>query len=214
MKTYVLGRLSEIAKMSERDLKEYSHIKKNGMDFEIHAYSFEGLGNLSTVSMKAMFGLMKMQTVVFTPLQKDAPLYSYDKISAFGNTTLISELYDTNLKKFDGSKLEGVKERAIDLPDHDLGKHWYDGMKIASISKRAKKQAEKFEALEREYFNTYLELLENSEPCNEDDKREKTAIYVDGLFKNGGPSTDQFKKMIGNEKAYELFSKFIFSSQL
>ena len=132
-----------------------------------------------------------------------------------GNDTLLLELYDTRLaENGDFIKLEAAKKSVSDLPDHDLGKHWYDYMKLpVSLSKRGKKLSERYEALLAQYLDAYLELLANAPACSPEQKKAKTAEYVNGLFDNGGPSTDQFVKMIGRDKAKELFEKFIFSSK-
>ena len=45
-------------------------------------------------------------------------------------------------------------------------------------------------------------------------KREKASVYVEGLLKNGGPSTDVFKKGLGEEKTAELFRKVLFATQV
>lgn len=199
--------------VKERNMGEYAQIRKNGMRFDIRAFETP-IGNFSTVSMSAMFGLMKMETVVFTPLTVDAPLFSFDRILAMGNDTLLLELYDTQLEPTDVSKLDAVKATAEDLPDHDLGKHWYDPMKLSpSLAKRGKKLDAAYRKLVADYADAYLALLETAPKCDPDAKRAKTAEYVDGLFANGGPSTDQFKKLIGEEKAKDLFSRFVFSSK-
>lgn len=42
---------------------------------------------------------------------------------------------------------------------------------------------------------------------------EKASVYVEGLLTHGGPSTDVFKKGIGNEKTAQLFRKYLFSAE-
>lgn len=164
-----------------------------------------------------MFGLMKMDTVIVTPVCKDAPLFSYDRIKAMGNDTFILEFYNTMLNESAENyaaymkRLEKEKEQIADIPEHDLGKHWYDSIKLAaSISKKARKCGERFD---RQYLNMltiYTEMLECVPEADSDEKAAKTYEYVDGLFKNGGPSTDAFVKAIGAEKAREMFETVIF----
>jgi len=210
---FAISAVKEQYGLTVREIPQNSLIKKNGMKFAICAYEIPGIGNLSTVRMSAMLGLMKMTTVVLTPLEKDAPLFSYDRISAFGQETLLCELYDTCLRKPDVSGLAAVKKAYESLPDHDLGKHWYDPMKLSpTLAKRGKKLSSQFDELEQEYFKAYLNSLSAAEACDSGEKNAKTAEYVDGLFTHGGPSTDQFAKLIGIEEAKELFSKYIFAS--
>ena len=205
--------ISDNYTVKERDMGDWSHIRQNGMNFEIHSYEVESVGYFSTLNMKAMLGLMKMQTIVFTPANVDAPLFSYDRIIALGNDTLLLELYNTQLKDCDTSELEAAKATAGSIPNHDLGEHWYDYLKMpASLAKKGKWMDSVYRPLCTNYMGKYVDLLKQAEPCDPKEKSTKTREYVNGLFENGGPSTDQFIKMLGKDEAYSLFSKFIFSS--
>ena len=78
---------------------EYAKIKVGVMNFQIWAFHAEGLGHVSAMTATGMFGLMKMDTLIINPTERDMPLYSYDRVHAMGNDTLIYELYDTILEK-------------------------------------------------------------------------------------------------------------------
>jgi hypothetical protein len=43
-------------------------------------------------------------------------------------------------------------------------------------------------------------------------KKAKAAEYSDGLIKNGGPSTDVFKKEFGDEKTGRYFREVLFGT--
>lgn len=197
------------------DVGEFSKLKVNGMNFVIEQYYAKGLGNVSVMTASGFFGLMKMDTLIVNPTEQDLPLFSYDRIHAMGNDTLILELYDTILNSWDGSRVSKVKEDFAQLPDHDLGSHWYDEIKLAeSVSKKGKKkETPSFDKLTREYFQAYVEGGEASAACQETAKKEKASVYVEGLLKNGGPSTDIFKKHFGEEKTAYLFSKILFGTE-
>ena len=208
-----ISTIKQSYEVKNRDLGQYAVIKKKGMKFNISGYEVAGIGNISTMQMSAMFGLMKMRMLVFTPLNVDAPLFSYDYINAMGNETLLLELYNTQLNDIDVSALDAVKAGFSNLPDHDLGTHWYDHLKMsASLAKKSKKVTAEYEQLVAEYFQAYMDLLQNAPVCDRSEKQEKVREYTNGLLKNGGPSTDQFKNMIGEEATRDLFTKYIFSS--
>lgn len=211
---YALKALRNRYTVTEREIPEYSRVESNGMTFYINAYEIAGIGNFSTVRMDAMMGAMKMDTVVLTPLAVDAPMFSYDRILAMGNDTLLTELYDTCLQASDVSALQAVKDSYAFLPDNDLGTHWYDDLKLSpSLSKKGTDTAETFRQLQEAYFDAYLDLLASSSACTPEEKRKKTAAYVDGLFTNGGPAADNWKRMIGEGPAKEMFAKYIFASE-
>ena len=133
-------------------------------------------------------------------------------INAMGNETLLLELYDTQLAAADLSALNNVKSNFAHLPDHDLGTHWYDHLKLApSLAKKGKKLSYDYQTLCNNYFLAYLSLLSSAPSCDRLAKQAKVREYTNGLLTNGGPSTDQFKKMIGDEATKDLFTRFIFS---
>ena len=212
----MLRTITERYHLNGIDPKEYKKLKASGMDFQIWAFEAEGLGNVSAMTASGFFGLMKMDTLIITPTQVDMPLFSYDRVHAMGNDTLIFELYDTLLGQPDLSALEAVKTAAAPLPDHDLGQHWYDSIKLAvSLSKKGKKkQTPAFDQTTRDYLTAFLDACRTAPACDDASaKREKASVYVEGLLKHGGPSTDVFKKAIGDEKTAALFRKVLFATE-
>ena len=200
--------LVELLKLIEKNYElveiptnEFTNLKVSGMKFEIKAYDVLGLGRVSLMKAKGFFGLMKMDTLMITPTDKDLPLLSYDRINAMGNDTLIIELYDTMLNNCDLKPLRIIKNKYNDLKDHDLGSHWYDSIKFKeSVSKKGKKnEFESYNQLAKEYVEKYLSLsIDNM--SNKEEKNSKSKIYVEGLLNNGGPSTSIFQKNIGKER--------------
>lgn len=202
--------------LTELPAGEYATLKANGMTFHIRRYYAKGLGAVSAMEASGFFGLMKMGTLIVNPTEKDMPLLSYDRVHAMGNDTLIFELYDTLLGNAQLAELEKAKLSGKDLPDHDLGNHWYDSIKLpVSLAKKGKKQQRPaFDALTRDYVDAFLRDSLAASPCDARPKREKASVYVEGLLKNGGPSTDVFKKAIGDEKTAELFRRILFATAL
>jgi hypothetical protein len=211
----LLGILRENYSLRETDAGEYASLKVNGMRFSIKAYYAEGLGHVSVMKARGFFGLMKMDTLMIVPQEKDLPLYSYDRIFAMGNDTLIVELYDTLTEPLDLSSLDGVKARFTHLPERDPGEHWYDGIKLPqSLSKKGKKaQTTDLNALTEAHFKAFLHAPANA-VSDKAKKQELSAGYVNGLLTNGGPSTDVFKKELGAEKTADLFHRVLFGTNV
>ena len=193
---------------------EFSKMKFSGMNFEIWAFHAEGLGHVSAMTARGFFGLMKMDTLIINPTEKDMPMMSYDRVQAMGNDTLIYELYDTLLEKTDLSNVEAVKNEYTDLPDHDLGQHWYDSIKLAaSMSKKGtRRQTPAFDQCTMTYLQSYLEDAGKADYCEPAGKQSKASVYVEGLLEKGGPSTDVFLKGIGKDKTAELFRNVLFGT--
>ena len=201
--------------LEELSCGEYEKKKVSGMTFRIRRFYAKGLGPVSSMVAGGFFGLMKMDTLIISPTEKDMPLFSYDRVHAMGNDTVIFELYGTLLGNADLSSLEQVKRDAAYLPDHDLGAHWYDPIKLpVSLAKKGrKKDSSGFDVTVVHYLAKFLEAAKTAETCEAGPKREKAGIYVEGLLKNGGPSTDVFKKSIGDEKTADLFRKILFATE-
>ena len=202
--------------LTEQDTGDFQKLKANGMKFSIQAYKAEGLGWVSVMTAKGFFGLMKMDTLIINPTDVDMPLLSYDRIHAMGNDTLIYELYDTLVGQPDLSLLDKAKGRTNLLPDHNLGKHWYDDIKLPqSFSKKCKKiQTPAFNDAAYQYMISFLKAAKTAPACDADAKREKASVYVEGLLTNGGPSTNVFKKSLGVEKTAHLFRHILFGTKV
>ena len=202
--------------LTELSCGEFAQQKVSGMKFQIRRFEAEGLGSVSIMVAKGFFGLMKMDTLIITPTAVDMPLFSYDRVNAMGNDTLIFELYDTLLGETDLAGLEKVKQASALLPDHDLGAHWYDSIKLpVSLSKKGKKvTTPAFDDCTLAYLQAFLQDAKGAAVCEAAPKREKASVYVEGLLTNGGPSTDVFKKGIGEEKTAELFRKVLFGTEV
>lgn len=201
--------------LEKLDAGEFAKIKVSGMNFTIERYYAKGLGNVSVMKAAGFFGLMKMDTLIVNPMECDAPLFSYDRVFAMGNDTLILELYDTLLGELNLGAMKKVKEDNKTLPAHDLGSHWYDSIKLKeSDSKKGKKrETPAFDKMAADYFKAYVECLKGAPACDGVAKKEKASVYVEGLLSNGGPSTDIFKKHYGEEKTAYLFRSVLFGTK-
>ncbi len=71
MKEQVFDAVSAIYELHEKDIKEYSVIKGRGMKFNVRVYDAAAAGNLCVMDMRAFCGLMRMETVVFSPTDVD-----------------------------------------------------------------------------------------------------------------------------------------------
>lgn len=211
----LLRTITESFHLSAAEVGEFRKMKINGMMFHIWAFEAEGLGHVSAMSATGFCGLMKMDTLIINPTHVDMPLLSYDRVHAMGNDTLIFELYDTLTGEADLNAVADVKAAHTSLPDHDLGKHWYDSIKLAeSLSKKGrKKQAAAFDALTQNYMEAFLACCKNAAPCSAAAKQEKASVYVEGLLSNGGPSTDVFMKAMGPEQTARLFRLVLFGTE-
>ena len=200
--------------LTELDAGSYRELKVSGMKFHLRCFYAEGLGHVSTMSASGFLGLMKMDTLILNPFQKDAPLLSYDRILAMGRDSMYLEMYHTMLAGTDLSALDAVKDAWGSLPDFDPGSHWYDHIKLPqSLFKRGKKpHTAAFTAAARDYLEAYLQICQNAPSCDSAEKKAKASAYSEGLLENGGPAVDVFIKHLGREKTAALFRTVLFGA--
>jgi len=211
----LLGMIGEKYKLTEKTEDKFEKAKVGPMKFTIKSYDAEGLGNVSVMKGTAMFGLMKMDTLIVNPFARDMSLFSYDRIYAMGNDTMLLELYETRIDKTTSSgKLAEINAEYASLPDEPAASSWYDDIKYKeSVKKKGKKDiTPALDSYTEKYFAEYLALCDAAAPCDTDEKKKAASVYTEGLLNNGGPSTDQFVKAKGKEFTAELFREMLFGT--
>jgi len=211
MKETILNELKKRYTLEKRDMGDIKNIHKGMYNFDCEAYTVKDIGNLFFIEMKALFGLMKMETTVLTPVNKDLSFCNFDIIKAMGNETHMFEMYRSAIKDTDLSAFNAIKEKYSDLENYETEKRWYDDYRLeSSICKKGKKISEKAEAMLKECLDLYLELLDKAEDCDPEAKKEKTKEYVDRLLSEGGAAVDSMNKIIGKEKTAKLVREFMY----
>ncbi len=206
---YVKEELSKKYELKPRDIGECAKLSKKGMTFETKSYSVEGIGNMCVMTMKAMMGLMKMETVVLSVNEKDAPLINLDWIKVMGKETLMCELYDTQIDPYSEEpllKMQKLSDEDKIIEDYVAsGKYWYDDILYpCSYKKTGKQLHDRFEAVGKKFFDIYFDELQKLPGCDVGGKREKNQFFAETLFSKGGPAVDQVKKLFGETIAKKL----------
>ena len=204
--------------LSPKSVGEFKTFKAKGMTFVCEAFNAEGLGHVSVMRAKGFFGLMKMDTLVIAPINKDLPLLSYDRIYAMGNDTLIIELYDTmGENKAELSSVRAIKKKYSTLPERfaegEEPKHWYDDIRLPETTSKKGKKAHTagFDSYTLDYVSAFLSL--DGEICEASEKIARTEIYASGLISQGGPATDVFKQEFGEEKTSNIIRGVLFGTK-
>ena len=172
-----LQRLREEYPVTERNIGKDARLDRSGMHFTVRSWDVDGLGTLCVMDMKAMLGLMKMETVVLSVWGKDVPLINLDWVSAFGKETQIAELYDDQLEPYPQQALDefgSVKKADSDLPDYPSAPAWYDSIKYeCSYGKSGKGISDRLSAAAERYTEIFCDQLKNAPECDPKAKKEK-----------------------------------------
>ena len=211
----LLEELKKSYTLRPEELGADAHLSKKGMVFDTEAYEVEGLGHLCVMRMKAMLGLMKMETAVLAVSEKDVPLFNLDYVSAMGKETQIAELYDTQLAPWPEeaqAAFLALRERAADLPDAPAqGEHWYDAILYpCSLHKAGKGLTEGLDAAARGYAEAFLAQLEAAPACDRAEKAAKIRSFAETLFAQGGPAVDTMTKLFGDTVARRVVLKAMY----
>lgn len=199
--------------LSKEERPEYNKIKVSPMTMESQSFELSGLGHMSLMRGTAMCGLMKMDTLVINPFEKDMPLFSLDRINVAGKETLLIEMYETRLEPV------SLEQYFTDLianysmfEDGKTAPRWYDDIRLPeSMHKLGKKKdASYFDNLSGEYLEKFLGLCKEAMSCDIDKKKAEAKKYTDGLLSNGGASTDLFVKKKGKEFTEKFFRESMF----
>ncbi len=194
-----------------KDVTPWQTFSGKGMKFQLQSYDWDGCACVSYLTMRAFLGLMKMETLICTPYAKDLPIFSYDKIIAFGKKSLLLEVYDTQVDPVDLSAMDAVKESFGDLKDEHPKPAWYDSLRL-SPSTFKKGPGPRLAQLATAMTTAYLDLFGTARDVDRAVKTERNRTYVEGLISNGGPAINAVRGMLGDEAAETLFRRFLFGT--
>ncbi|MBQ7992745.1 MAG: hypothetical protein IJ252_06935 [Solobacterium sp.] len=211
MKETILKKLTKEYVIDSRDMGKLRTIRKGLFHFECEAYTIRNTGNLFFIGMSAMFGLMKMETAVITPLEKDLSFCNLDTVKAAGKETYMFEMYRSALHEDDLSAFAGMKKKYSSLPDYEFKPRWYDSLRLdSSIAKSGKKISASAEIMMNDCLDTYLALLRDAPVCDREEKKKAVGEYVDRLIHEGGEAVDSMNKIIGPELTAKLIREFMY----
>jgi len=208
----VLDLFSRQGVLAPKDVTPWQTFSGKGMTFQLQSYDWEGCACVSYLTMRAFFGLMKMETVICTPCTKDLPLFSYDMIHALGRHTLLIEVYDTQVDPVDLSPLQAVKDAYLNLKDKSVKPNWYDSLRLPPSTCKVG-PASSLSALSTEMTTAYLALFGTARDVDPAVKTARNSAYVEGLISNGGPAINTVRQILGPAAAESLFRRFLFGTE-
>ena len=206
---WMLEQLSGPFSVVKEDIAGDARLKKGPFVLETESYRVEGVGHYCILRMNALFGLMKMETLVLAATERDLPLLNLDRVCAMGKDTQIAELYDTQLQPWpeeEQAAFQALRERDADLAEPEKkGERWFDSLLYpCSYHKTGKKCARRLDRTAQEYACAFLACLNAAPPCDPKAKKEKVRAFAGTLFERGGPAVDMVTKLFGPEIARRL----------
>lgn len=212
----LLNLINESYPLKKRELADFKSFDLNGMQINVSSFDAQNLGTVSIIEGHNQ--MMKLDTLMIMPFEKDLNLFSYDRICTFGNDNILIELYDVLLNKDERQDklIKSIGDILIeyqDIENHDHEPKWYDDILLpVSIDRKGGKElSTRFNKLAYDYLNEYLANSLSFSKCDSKQKKIMIKNYCDNLLNNGGASTDVFVKAKGKEFCKELFHKALFN---
>ena len=200
---YALGKVRKGFCVTENEIGSDRHLSRLGMNFATHSYEIEDIGHFCVMTMKAFAGVMAMETIVISPVERDLPLFNIDRVSAFGKDTLLIEIYDTQLTPLDAEiqeRFRALLERDSAVSDVESKPHWYDEIRYPfSYGKAGKGLLQQFERAQRDYLEEFIDALKNTPMCDRDAKLKKNREFAEKLVENDGPAVNMMRSLFGEE---------------
>lgn len=179
----IIGMMKKEYRMKSMDAGVFKKLKIEGMDFTVESYDAVGLGRVSVMRTSGLLGLVKRETLVISPLEKDIPVVTYERSKTFGKDAYILGKYDyvnpTEYTKEDGKKQQSAE---------------YD------------ERIEKF-------FQSYIEESLSAQKCEAAERKDKIFDYVDDMIENAKLSTDIFMANYGEEITIKLYHEVMFGTK-
>ena len=173
-----LTTLKSLLPMTEVDAKEYRRVKLSALiKFDIEQYKIEDFGNVCV--MRYNLGIMKMLTVVLTPMLKDLPLLSLDFMIIGGTRKFYAEFYDLTHNQDDTYKswitrYNDIIAKYSSLTDFCAASAWYENLLTSKTYKTFKAvKDDDFMKLYDELLRKYAEQIKEYPKLSGDKKAEK-----------------------------------------
>ena len=179
----ILSMIKNKYRLRSLDAGVFHKMVVRGMDFEVHSLEAVNFGRVATMRAKGLFGMIKRDLVIVSPLEKDVPVITYERVKAFGKDTLVLGRYDLQ------NEAKYIKK---------AGK---------------KKQSAEFDEVVEQYFVDYMLEIDGASEENVKVRKEKVETLVKGLIDEARLSSDIFMVTYGEKITEKLYHQVMFGSR-
>lgn len=176
------------------------------MRFACRQYALEGFGGLFVMDTRAMGGLMKLSTMVFTPYTGlNVPFLLIDTMEMMKKRLAYVEYYDCTAHGAALPGAAGQREEFASLPDYAEKPAWYVSRRTAYSLIKGGDGADAG-ALEAMVLTCAGRYLEGAKAAAADpDNLEGLRAFQQDMLTLGNPSSATLEKVLGREGAETMF---------
>lgn len=180
------------------------------MRFNVSQYEVKGYGNLMTMDTNAMFGLMRLSTIVFTPSEGAAlPFLLIDTMDMKNKHLAYVEYYDCTGGETVIPGSDKYVEKYREIPDYAEKEAWYIARRTPySLIKGGENVSA--DALSSMVITCARDYLNAMKTAPKDPKNlVGLKSFQQDMMTLGNPSSDTLTKVLGDEGARGFFEKVI-----
>ncbi len=200
--------LTEITPAAHAQMKYPKYLPM--MRFTVHQYRAEGFGHFMTMETKAMGGLMRLSTLVFTPGEgANVPFLLIDTMDMKKKRLAYVEYYDCTAEGASLPESENQAAEFAQLPDYAETPAWYVERRTPYSLIKGGAQADP-EALARMVLTCAERYARAAAaaPKNAANLAGLRAFQRD-MIEKGNPSSGAMSKVLGADGAKEFFKNVI-----
>ncbi len=180
------------------------------MHFKVHRYKVDGFGTITTMDTNAMFGMMKLSTLVFTPsIGLNVPFLLIDTMTMKKKSLTYIEYYDCTKNGASLPCSDSQVNEFSKFKDYDEKAAWYVNRRTpySLIKEKGDNSQEELDDMVLTCLKRYLEGAKSSD-INKDNL---IGLYnfQQEMLNKGNPSSETLNKVLGKDGAKSFFEKVI-----
>ena len=179
----MLSMIKKEYRLRSLDSGVFHKLVVRGMDFEINSYEAVGLGRVASMCANGLFGLVKRDILVVSPMEKGASVITYERVKVFGKDTVMLARYN--------------------MDD--------DPVYIKKTGK--KKQSVEFDQEVEQYLSAYMEEVKQASEANTKERMEQAEQLVTELLEAYQLISDIFLTTYGMRVTEKLYHEVLFGSR-
>ena len=179
----MLSTIKQEYRLRSLDSGVFHKLVVRGMNFEINSYEAVGFGRVASMCAVGLLGLIKRDILVVSPMEKDAPVITYERVKVFGKDTVMLAKYS-------------VKDEPVYVKK--TGK---------------KKQSVELDQETEQFLKDYMEEIKQSKDADVKERREWTEALVTELIEDYQLISDIFMATYGRKITEKLYHQVLFGSR-
>lgn len=206
----ILKKLNSLYTLNELSKQ---NIKLAKTSFSIQQFNADGLGNIAVLQSKKFFGLIKAETIIINPFERDIPLLMYKRTYGLFKDVLHCEMLDTRVEN--GVVPEYIKKlnEYKGKYDIDIKPSWNKDILFKENIYKITINRNLLDSITTNFFNAYLRWSIQVGVYDKHLRKAKAKAYTEDLLRNGNHEIDVLVREKGREYTQELYRNVILGTK-